>query len=108
VDLSDAFANLVDLNIIDWLFGPVGDSGRRRRLPRKGIVPEVRGLDVAAARSLLHSEGFRGTVRQLEPDPAPVMGVVVDQVPGPGLLWNRANRVRVDVSHPPSVRGDTG
>jgi hypothetical protein len=37
-----------------------------------------------------------------------VMGVVVDQVPGPGLLWNRANPVRVDVSHPPSVRGDTG
>jgi hypothetical protein len=109
VDFSDAFANFLDLNLIDWLFGPVdGGSGRGRRLPRKGIVPDVRGLDVAAARARLRAEGFKDKVRQLEPHPAPVMGIVVDQSPRPGVCWNRTTPVRIDVSHPPAVQRDGG
>jgi hypothetical protein len=107
--LSDAIENLLDFDFLDWLFGVAdGGSGRGRRLPRKGIVPDVLGLDVAAARDELHSEGFQAVVKQLEPHPAPVMGVVVDQVPRPDVRWNRARTVRIDVSHPPAVQRDAG
>jgi hypothetical protein len=107
--LSDEVANLFDVDFLDWLFGVVdGGSGRGRRLPRKGIVPDVRGFDVAAARDVLHSEGFQAVVKQLEPHPAPVMGVVVDQAPRPDVRWNRARPVRIDVSHPPAVQRDAG
>jgi PASTA domain-containing protein len=101
----DAIGNLLDLNFLDWLLGPVEGGGTGgRRLPRKGAVPDVRGLDVAAARDVLRSEGFTGTVNRLEKHPAPVMGVVVDQSPQPGIRWNRASPIRIDVSHPKAVR----
>jgi hypothetical protein len=105
VAVSDALLNLFDFSFLDWLLGPVdGDGGPRRRLPRKGIVPDVRGLDVASARRSLQTEGFHDEVRRLEAHPAPVMGTVVDQYPSPGVRWNRAKPIRMDVSHPPAVR----
>jgi beta-lactam-binding protein with PASTA domain len=83
----------------EWLFGVV-DTETRTRLPRKGDVPDVRGLDLDDARLALLSHGFRAEVHRLEDRPAPVMGIVVAQIPAPGTAWNRAKTVQLSVLHP--------
>jgi beta-lactam-binding protein with PASTA domain len=85
--------------LYEWLFGVV-DPETNTRLPRKGEVPDVRGLDVDDAMFSLLSQGFRAEVHRLEEDPAPVMGIVVAQIPVPGTRWNRAKRVTLSVLHP--------
>jgi hypothetical protein len=92
--------------LFDFLFGPVDGSGPGRRLPRKGEVPDLRGMRVDEARRVLAREGFKADVRTLDRRPAPVMGFVVEQRPTPGTRWTRTRRIRVDVSHPPSTRAD--
>jgi beta-lactam-binding protein with PASTA domain len=89
-----------ELNEIwDWLFGPV-DESTSLRLPRRGTVPDVRGMTVAEARSALAAEGFKSRLYLLEEDPAPVMGLVVDQLPSPGKKWVRAKPISLTVLHP--------
>jgi PASTA domain-containing protein len=108
MDLFDALSSVADLNFLDWVLGPIDGGEGGRRLPRKGTVPEVRGLDVAEARDALRAEGFKGTVKQLEKNPAPVMGVVIDQFPSPGVRWNRAKPIPMDVKHPKAIRKASG
>jgi beta-lactam-binding protein with PASTA domain len=85
--------------VYDWVFGPV-DPGTATRHPRRGEVPDVRGMDLDDARLALLSEGFHAAVHRLEDDPAPVMGIVVAQIPAPGTTWSRARKVQLSVLHP--------
>jgi beta-lactam-binding protein with PASTA domain len=86
--------------LMELFLGPVSPSESGSRLPRKGQVPDVRGLDVDEARFALLTNGFKADIHRLEDRPAPQMGIVVSQIPAPGTTWNRAKRVRLSVLHP--------
>lgn len=82
----------------DGLFGgqrPSRSSGRAR-------VPDVVGETVAGARSLPSREGFEADIDRVEDDPAPVMGLVVDQRPRAGAWHRRSIPVVITVLHPPA------
>lgn len=83
---------------------PPGQSDDGRGPPRRGPVPDVRGLDVDDAISVLARHGFRGEVLRLEERPAPVMGTVVDQDPEAGTRRRRGSRVVIHVLHPRDPR----
>jgi hypothetical protein len=95
--------------LLEFVFGPVDPGpGAGRRFPRKGPVPDVRGMSLDEARRTLAREGFKADVVALESRPAAVMGTVVDQAPPPGTSWVRARRIRVEVWHPPAAPAPTG
>lgn len=59
-------------------------------------VPDLRGMDAAAAEQLARSEGFQTTRREI--DRGGVAGTVVEQEPGPGELRTRGTTVVLGVT----------
>jgi PASTA domain len=96
--------------LLEFVLGPVDPGpGAGHRFPRKGPVPDVRGMSLDDARRTLAREGFKADLVALESRPAAVMGKVVGQAPPPGTSWVRARRIRVEVWHPPaSLPAPTG
>lgn len=72
----------------------------RRRLARRVLVPDARGLFVTPARRLMKLRGLHIEVVQLTQHPMPVEGVVVEQSPSAGAVLRRADTVTVQVWHP--------
>jgi len=72
----------------------------RRRLARRVIVPDARGLFVTPARQLMKLCGLHAEVVQLTRHPMPVEGVVVEQSPRAGEVIRRSGTVTVQVWHP--------
>lgn len=73
---------------------------RRERIP----VPDVRDLPFDEGWQTLVLAGFDVAITRLEPRPAPVMGVIVDQDPAPGTIVRRSARVHISVLHPRDPR----
>ena len=96
--LGDALVSLVE-QIADW-FIPVGPARRART-----FVPDLRQLPVDEARYSLFSCDLRMRLVRLTENPAPVMGIVVEQSPEPGVRVRRDSVVTVHVRHPPATRG---
>jgi PASTA domain len=92
---------LIDLIPDEWFGG-----GRPAHRAGRGVAPDVRGLTVQEARSRLAREGFRPEVVRLEDDPAPEMGLVVDQHPAPGARHRFVRPVRLMVLHREDPSGD--
>lgn len=85
--IEDAFRNFV--------MGGAYSRRRRERVP----VPDVRDLPFDEGWRELVLAGFDVTITRLEPNPAPVMGVIVDQSPPPGSIARRSARVHISVLH---------
>jgi hypothetical protein len=98
--LGDLGASIADLlsNRLPFDVGGPGD-GRAARRKGRTTVPNVQGLSVEDARHMLSREGFKVEILRLEDRPAPVMGTVVRQDPGPGTRRHRGP-VRIHVDHP--------
>jgi hypothetical protein len=91
-DVADTFRSVV--------FGGAYSRRRRERIP----VPDVRNRPFNEGWEELVLSGFDVTVTRLEPNPAPVMGMIVDQSPPPGTIARRTARVHVSVLHPRDPR----
>jgi hypothetical protein len=72
----------------------------RRRLARRVVVPDARGLFVTPARRLMTLRGLHAELVQLTEHPMPVEGVVVEQSPRAGELVRRSGTVTIQVWHP--------
>jgi hypothetical protein len=79
----------------------------RRRLARRVIVPDARGVFVTPARRLMTLTGLHAELVQLTKNPMPVEGLVVDQDPPPGSTASRSSIVTMRVWHP-ARRGSQG
>lgn len=90
--------------LVGLLYGDTDQDDSGFGPSRRGPVPDVRGLEVDDAFSVLARDGFRGEVLRLEERPAPVMGTVVDQAPEAGTRRRRGSRVVIHVLHPRDPR----
>ncbi len=71
-----------------------------RRLSRKVVVPDLRGLPAGEARYLAVKAGLHVRIIQLATRPLPVEGRVLNQQPVPGASVVRDSQIVLDVVHP--------
>jgi hypothetical protein len=73
--------------------------------PSRVVVPDVRGLFYRACMDVAGRVGLLLVPIRLTPHPAPVEGLVVDQMPPPGRHVHRDSKLTVQLWHPPTLGG---